>query len=195
MGAAYERERTRLARILHDEIGQLLTAAGFQLDALRLDFGEQAPGLAARTREIQSLLGTAMAHVREISTDLHPDMVRRIGLAAALERLAERARRNGLAAEVDFQAGERVPAEPAAELFKIAADTLAQAEYSGAATIRFKVTAGDGAYVLEVLYDVASPEKLEKRPAKPVRVSVSTDPAGGTAVRALYSHAIRGSAG
>jgi len=49
-------ERRKLARTLHDEVAQVLSAAGLQLDILRMDLGDRVPEIAVRTAEIQELL-------------------------------------------------------------------------------------------------------------------------------------------
>ncbi len=63
-------ERERLSRILHDDIGQILTAVGVQLELLRLDTRETAPELAARLSEAQKLLEQAMERIRALSREL-----------------------------------------------------------------------------------------------------------------------------
>jgi signal transduction histidine kinase len=60
-------ERERLARALHDDIGQTLTAVGLQLELLRMDSGPEA---AARVAGIQRLLEQAIERVRELSRQL-----------------------------------------------------------------------------------------------------------------------------
>lgn len=181
--------------MLHDEVGQLLTAAGLQLDVLRLDFGGQTPGLAQRTAEIQDLLEAAMAHVRDLSTDAHPNVVKRIGLRSALDRIAAQARLRGISLTVDISPGLQIPEAAAADFLAIATRSLAYSEYRGARNISLRVFQTTDAYVLEVLYDVASPNTLEilTRPGTPV--SVTSDPCGSTTIRAEYSNALRGPAG
>ena len=55
LGFVSERESdyARLARFLHDEVGQVLSAVGLQLDALRHDFSSQMPELDQRAVDIQ----------------------------------------------------------------------------------------------------------------------------------------------
>jgi hypothetical protein len=50
---------------LHDEVAQSLSAAGLQLDLLRMDLEARVPEIAARTAEIQNLLDDALRRVRE----------------------------------------------------------------------------------------------------------------------------------
>lgn len=55
-------------KILHDEIGPLLSAAGLRLQLLRMDF----PQTAERVREVTQSLDQAIDRIREISQDLKP---------------------------------------------------------------------------------------------------------------------------
>jgi two-component system NarL family sensor kinase len=91
---AQETERTRLSRFLHDEVGQCLSAAGLQLDLLRMDLEPTVPGITERTAEVQQVLERVMERVREFSHELNPDVVERAGLHSALDRLVGRLRRN-----------------------------------------------------------------------------------------------------
>jgi signal transduction histidine kinase len=94
--AAIEHERTergKLARMLHDEVAQILSGAGMQLDILRMDLEERVPEIASRIAEIQSLLDQVAKRIRHLSYDLNPDIVKRAGLKSALDRLVGRFRR------------------------------------------------------------------------------------------------------
>ncbi|WP_298828394.1 PAS domain-containing sensor histidine kinase [uncultured Piscinibacter sp.] len=92
---AREEERRRIARELHDELGQRLTALKMELSAL--------PGVgtvAARKERVEGLmtmLDDTLASVRRISSDLRPMMLDDLGLNAAIEWLArEASRRMGI---------------------------------------------------------------------------------------------------
>jgi two-component system sensor histidine kinase UhpB len=89
---AREAENRRAARILHDQVGQILTAVGLQLQVLNLDFGEGTAGLSGRIQETLQALDVAMEQVRSLSYDLNPAVVERAGLQAALDRLVGRFR-------------------------------------------------------------------------------------------------------
>ena len=58
--------------------------AGLQIDLLRMDFEAAAPEIRTRTAELQGMLETIMAGVREFSYELNPDIVERAGLPAVL---------------------------------------------------------------------------------------------------------------
>ena len=73
--------------MLHDDIAQVLSAAGLQLDILRMDLAEAVPGIASRTDEIQKLLDHAVKRVRDLSYELNPPVAERAGLQSGAEWL------------------------------------------------------------------------------------------------------------
>lgn len=85
---AREEEKTRIARELHDELGQLLTAARMDLAWLREHLSYD-PAMAARARDMQSTLDQTVASVRRIAADLRPLMLDDLGLADAAAWLVE----------------------------------------------------------------------------------------------------------
>src|SRR5450432_1244050 len=76
-------ERSKVAKFLHDIIGQNLTALGLQLDLVRMDLETVSPATCAHVLEIQQLLGAMMEEVREFSYQLNPSIVERAGLRPA----------------------------------------------------------------------------------------------------------------
>src|ERR1700684_2030759 len=90
----HEAVLSRVSRLLHDDVSQVLSAVGLQLDAMRMDFREQAPGVDGRATEIQELLEQAIEQLRDISNELNPSIVERAGLQFALDRLIDKARKN-----------------------------------------------------------------------------------------------------
>ena len=102
---AREEEKTRLARELHDELGQLLTALKMDLGWLRERLPPDAE-LAARAAEMSGLLDRTVHSTRRISADLRPMMLDDLGLAdAACWLVDDFAKRSGVACKIDV-AGE-----------------------------------------------------------------------------------------
>jgi len=92
---AREDERRRIARELHDELGQRLTALKMELSALP-GVGDQ-PARQERVGSLMAMLDDTLASVRRISSDLRPMMLDDLGLNAAIEWLArDMARRMGI---------------------------------------------------------------------------------------------------
>lgn len=88
----HETQLTEVARLLHDDVNQILSAAGLHLDILRMEFEPQAPNIGEKTGELQKLLGEAIERLRKLSHDINPDIVGRVGLNYSLEQLVARAR-------------------------------------------------------------------------------------------------------
>jgi len=98
---AREEEKTLIARELHDELGQLLTALKMDLAWLR---GRLPPGdadAARRAEQMGRVLDQTVGSARRISSDLRPLMLDDLGLAEAANWLVEDfASRSGVQCEV-----------------------------------------------------------------------------------------------
>ncbi|MEN3370015.1 MAG: hypothetical protein V7609_2158 [Verrucomicrobiota bacterium] len=89
-----EEERRHLARELHDEIGQALTAAKINLKIIAPEVPANASG---RLTDSIELLDRLLIQVRQLSLDLHPSLLDDLGLAPALRSLLDQqAHRAGL---------------------------------------------------------------------------------------------------
>jgi two-component system, NarL family, sensor histidine kinase UhpB len=88
---AREEERRRIARELHDELGQRLTA--LKIDLASLATQTQLSDDDARVTGMQAMLDDTLASVRRIASDLRPLMLDDLGLNAAIEWLARDASR------------------------------------------------------------------------------------------------------
>jgi signal transduction histidine kinase len=140
-------ERGKLARVLHDEVAQILSGAGLQLDILRMDLQDRVPEIASRTAEIQSLLECVVRHIRHLSYELSPDIAKRAGLQSALGLLVGRFRRvfpGGL--QLDYAPSVRIPMEAGVAMEKIAEEAVANAvRHANCDKIRIIVkSTGDG---------------------------------------------------
>ncbi len=85
---AQEEERQRVARLLHDEIGQNLTALGFNLDFVESQLPESVASvtlLRERLEKAQRLVEKTTDQIREVIVDLRPPMLNEYGLVEALE--------------------------------------------------------------------------------------------------------------
>lgn len=147
-----EQDRTRLSKLLHDRVGQYLSAAGLQLDLLRMDLGETPFPISQRTGEIQAMLETVMELVREINHELSPGFAERVGLRAALDRLAGRLRSEFTGTvRVLSDATARLPAETAAALYRIAQEAAWNAvRHSGCSAIEILLKSVRSGFALEV---------------------------------------------
>ncbi|HEY4612259.1 MAG TPA: PAS domain S-box protein, partial [Bacteroidota bacterium] len=122
---AQEEERRRIAREIHDSLGQMLTAIKFNLEILEDHVPKDSPALK-RVEDSKGLLDSAMAEAREISYNLMPSVLEDFGLAPALQLLCEQfsKRRN---IKVEYHAhGLKERLEPALEvtLYRIVQEAL-----------------------------------------------------------------------
>jgi signal transduction histidine kinase len=115
-----EDERARIARDLHDELGQQLTGLKFDVAAMA---GGSA-GLRERLNELSASLDEAIRTVRRLSTELRPGVLDQLGLAAALEWVAQDySRRTGMRATVEVTELD-VPGEIATAIFRVVQESL-----------------------------------------------------------------------
>ncbi len=80
-----EEERRRIARELHDEAGQSLTAIKLGLDRLEERHGEDDTGLKSEIDEIRRMIKRTSSEIRHISYHLHPTLLVDLGLEPALK--------------------------------------------------------------------------------------------------------------
>ncbi len=149
---AQEYERGMMARFLHDNVGQNLTALGLQLDLIRMDLEGGAAGVGDRVAEVQKTLGEIMEAVREYSYELDPATVERAGLRVALDRVAARWRTH-YAGTIRINVDPSLKAEPqlARALFQIAQEAAENAiQHAGCTAIDVSARAGRSGAVLEV---------------------------------------------
>jgi len=148
----HEAALARLSRLLHDDVSQILSAVGLQLDAMRMDFRDQAPGIEARAGEIQSMLEQVIGQLRDISNELNPSVVERAGLQFALEQLSEKCRaKDSAVIRLYFDPGAHVPTTIAKTFYKIAEYAVDTAlSRPGCSMINIQVKRSQGRFVLEV---------------------------------------------
>jgi signal transduction histidine kinase len=148
----HEAVLARVSRLLHDDVSQVLSAVGLQLDAMRMDFRDQAPGVDGRASEIQELLEQAIEQLRDITNELNPSIVERAGLQFGLDRLMGKVRPGFAGAlRLHFDASLRVPTILAKAFYKIAECALDIAKAApGCSLIDIHVKRSQGEYVLEI---------------------------------------------
>ncbi len=125
--AAQEEERRRIARELHDEIGQTLTALSLGLENLAqmVASGEQER-LADAAKDLRQMTSNAVSELDHLVTDLRPSQLDHLGLGAAMRSLAKDYRqRFGLKVDLEF-AGQRrrLPSDVELAIFRIAQEAL-----------------------------------------------------------------------
>jgi PAS domain S-box-containing protein len=133
--SAQEEERRRLARELHDELGQVLTAVKINLESL-----ERRPGalpLSSALREAIGSVDDAMQTVRDLALDLRPSVLDDLGLPAALRSHADRLARDArLEAHLSIDAVPHLEPDLEIACFRVAQEALTNiARHAGASHV------------------------------------------------------------
>jgi PAS domain S-box-containing protein len=124
--ATREQEKSRVARELHDELGQTLTMLRMDVAWCKAHLVQALPGAEAKLDRMENLLKITVAATRRIASDLRPLMLDDLGLVPALEWLVQNMRhRAGLACELtlDDPAITLPPAQSTA-VFRIVQEAL-----------------------------------------------------------------------
>jgi len=142
---AQEEERRTVARELHDEVGQALTAVQVELSVAqrRLRAAGQAPSLLS---EAETITHGALQTVRDISQLLHPALLDDLGLAAAIDWQARAFEaRHGIRVEVQQEGlSRRLPREVELAAYRIVQESLTNvAKHSRASSCRITVRRQD----------------------------------------------------
>ena len=164
---AREEEKAHIARELHDELGQLLTALKMDLSWLRehVREGELAPKL----EEMGRLLDQTVSSTRRISADLRPLMLDDLGLADAASWLVDDfAKRYGIASRIEINADgglEHLSKNVTTTVYRAIQESLTNiARHSGAKNAWVLLAAENGSLEVEVEDDGRgiAPEDLAK---------------------------------
>jgi signal transduction histidine kinase len=152
---AQEEERKRIAREIHDSLGQMLTAIKFNVEILEDAAPLQTEDDRKRLIDIKTLLDTAMAEAREISYNLMPSVLVDFGLVPALQFLGEQfSKRNELNVQVRTN-GVEGRLDPAIEvgLYRIAQEALNNtAKHAGAHDVNVQLI-GDSKSIRLIIED------------------------------------------
>jgi two-component system sensor histidine kinase UhpB len=151
--AAQEAERVRIARGLHDEVGQVLTGVLLQLDAVIDAVG---PERRHEILEAKQMTRQALDEVRRIAQELRPAMLDHLGLVSALAELTTTfARRSGLSVERSFSNElPRLSADVEIAVYRIAQESLTNiARHAHARHVIVSLQPGVDSVVLRVADD------------------------------------------
>jgi signal transduction histidine kinase len=153
-----EEERTHVAREIHDELGQQLTAIRIDLIDLKRRLrdasarGEPVAPLLERFAEVTGLVDSTMRTVRRIATELRPSVLDTFGLVAAIEWLAEDfQKRTGI--RCSYEGPEDVDAgrELSTTVFRICQEALTNvARHAAATEVKIRLAVESGWLSLEV---------------------------------------------
>lgn len=169
--AAIAEERNRLARDLHDDTIQALIGITRQLDLLRCDLsdefidtnveasGEEAPlppAIERRLTRLQDSLDRTIQGLRLLSRELQPQLLKDLGLAAALDALTSDVSRTcTLKIEVKLsEAVNSLRADQQLEVYRVAQEAMANiVKHASATKVVINVDVQDGRILLNVRDD------------------------------------------
>lgn len=195
-----EQEKSRIARELHDELAQSLTA--LKMDTIWLRDNPLAdPAVAvAKLNEMLSLLDTSVAATRRIAADLRPLVLDDLGLVPAIEWLAHNfTQRTGVPCVLELDQDIELQEPHATGVFRIVQESLVNvAKHAQASRVRVRVAREDDVMTLSVedngrgfrVNDRRKPQSLglvglrERAYLMQGTVQVSSEPGQGTRVQA-----------
>jgi PAS domain S-box-containing protein len=131
-----EEERRRIARNIHDQLGQQMTALRMNLEALRM-WADRDPPHLEQTQRAQRLAEELDRSIDFLTWELRPAALDHLGLPAALQRLLSGwSEQFGIAVEFDLPetSGLRLPRDAEANLYRLVQEALHNIVKHAAAT-------------------------------------------------------------
>ena len=195
-----EQEQRRVAREIHDELGQSLTALKMDVAWMLGNLTAGSPSLSDKLEAMQAQLDATVVATRRISADLRPLMLDDLGLVPAAEWLAQSfSERTGIPCELQIRPPDIELAEPhASALYRILQESLTNvARHAKASRVDVTLERADGALLLTVRDDGQGFRPAESRTHKTYgllglrertvllggEASVSSEPGRGTTVK------------
>jgi signal transduction histidine kinase len=158
-----DEERRRIARELHDSLGQDLTAAKISLDMLAQD----SPSNPMHLRDAQQLVNRSIADTRTLSHLLHPPLLDEAGFVSAAKWYVEGfGTRSGIATKLHLpEHVHRLPRRTETALFRILQEALTNVHrHSGSRAVEVAVVADNARVVLTVKdYGMGVPREVLDR--------------------------------
>jgi PAS domain S-box-containing protein len=150
---ARDEERRRMARELHESVGQSLAALKMSLGWVRETLGEGGPQAREYLKSATAFADDAVRQVRTISYLMHPPMLDDLGLGSALRWYARGfGERSGIKLKVEIADDlERQTQEVETAMFRIVQEALTNVHrYSGTQTATVRLTHANGYITVEV---------------------------------------------
>ncbi|HEX5394599.1 MAG TPA: response regulator [Rhodocyclaceae bacterium] len=195
-----EEERRHIAREIHDELGQQLTALRLKVNLIKLQYSAAEPTVCKAVTDLLVMVDRTIQVARNVSTALRPAALD-IGIAAALDWLAtEFQESSGIACKLGpIPSGMHLDEDRAVVVFRIAQESLTNvARHSRAQKVRITLEEQQGNHVLEIVDDgigfdpnAVPPQKFgligmrERALAVDGEIQVESSPGKGTRVRVV----------
>jgi two-component system sensor kinase len=149
-----EAERLRIARELHDELAQWLTAIKMDVSWIASRLPEDQVRVREKAEKMKGLVDTTVSAVRRIAADLRPVMLDDLGLVPAIESLLhDLSQRSGIVVSLEADGAELDVLEPlATSLYRMAQEALTNvARHAEASEVRVTIRQEGDDLVLRVL--------------------------------------------
>ena len=150
-----DQERRRIARDLHDGLGQELAVAKMVLDRMHLQKSDRAPDES--WSQASAIIDRAIQQVRTMSHLLHPPLLDEVGLLSALAWYVEGlTKRSGIETSLDVQPSDfpRLAPEVETAVFRIVQEALTNVfRHSGAHKVGVSLTQTNGVITVAVRDD------------------------------------------
>jgi signal transduction histidine kinase len=197
---AADDERVRIARDLHDRIGQHLALLGFEVD--RITRACESETLKAELVGLRSQVRDAVKEVRETLYDLRTEVTQDEGIAVVLENFLGRVEeRSGIVTVLDVNDSHQLPLRVAREMWHIAQEAIVNAErHAQCSTIKVRWATSSTMVELDVIDDgqgfttgagrsdsYGLRGLRERAAAIGAHVDVRSQPDSGTAIRVRFS--------
>lgn len=162
-----EEERKHIARELHDELGQFLSALRMQASMLRMRFGTGNPALIEHVAEMIKLVDRNIQVVRDISSTLRPTVLD-MGIVAALAwQVKKFVKYAGIPCDLDVRDKDiDMDEHCATTLFRVVQESLTNvARHAGASRVSISLRCSQTHYLLKVKDDGKGfdPDRLAKK--------------------------------
>ncbi len=153
--AIREQEKSRVARELHDELAQSLTALKMDAAWLRDHLQHDPAGVSEKIADMLVMLDASVAATRRIATDLRPLVLDDLGLAPAIEWLVQNfSQRHGVPCHLALDESLALQEPHATAVFRIVQESLANvAKHAQARQAWVRVVSEGAQVVLEVRDD------------------------------------------
>jgi len=148
-----EEERTRIAREVHDELGQALTGLKLDMSWLATKVARSAPAVQRKVKTMVDHIDETIQTVRRIATELRPGILDSLGLVAALEWQAnEFTSRSGIPCQVSATVDDSaLNPEITTVFFRIYQEALTNIiRHAGASRVEVRLAEEDRTLVLTV---------------------------------------------
>jgi signal transduction histidine kinase len=185
-----EEERTRIARELHDDLGQALTALKMDVGGLVAMLQPSAASAPLQNRLISRIVGTlddTVTSVQRISSELRPSVLDDLGLAAAIEAEASRfEQRTGIECELSLpeQDDAHVSGPAVTAIYRIVQEALTNvARHANASRVEVRLRQRPDELLLEIRDDgrgIAAEEVTDPHSLGLIGIRERADLAGGT---------------